>query len=279
MEILAVGSGATIQDQGRPGRAALGVGRSGAFDHDAAALANRLVGNDPTAAVIELVLGGLAVRVGAACTVALTGAPCPARTDRPVGWGASIALPAGAVLRLGAPRDGLRSWLAVRGGIAVEPILGSRSTDSLSGLGPPPLRPGDVLPIGPASAGLPPGIDWTAAPIRPSGVARIDAGPRLDWFEASAWSQLSERTWSVRPDSDRVGIRLDGAPLRRIRPGELPSEGLLPGAIQVPPDGRRIIVGPDGPVTGGYPVIAVVREEDLAVLAQLRPGDPLRLVG
>jgi allophanate hydrolase subunit 2 len=108
-------------------------------------------------------------------------------------------------------------------------------------------------------------------------VARVDPGPRLDWFEPGAWDRLRERGWLVRPDSDRVGIRLDGPPLRRRRRDELPSEGLVPGAIQVPPDGRPIVVGPDGPVTGGYPVIGVVREEDLGVLAQLRPGDPLRL--
>lgn len=279
LEILAIGAGATMQDQGRPGYAALGVGRSGAFDRPAAALANRLVGNDPSEAVIEVVLGGLALRAAAACTIALVGAVCEARAARPVDWGAPVALRAGEVLRLGSPRVGLRSWLAVRGGIAVEAVLGSRSADSLSGLGPAPLRAGDRLPIGPRPPGVAPGVDWTAPPVRDPALVRVDPGPRLDWLDPGAWRQLRSSAWTVRPDSDRIGLRLDGPPLARRRAEELPSEGMTPGAIQVPPDGRPIVVGPDGPVTGGYPVIGVVREEDLAVLAQLRPGDPLRLAG
>jgi len=268
IEILATGPLATVQDLGRPGLAALGVPRSGAFDREALRLANRLVGNRPDAAGVEVTLGGLALRTDAAVTVALAGAPCPG-----LDHGAAVTLPAGAALRLGTPTAGLRSYLAVRGGVATATVLGSRSTDTLSGLGPPALRPGDLLPVGTASgdvAGAVAPVDTRARPLR------VDPGPRADWFAGDVLAALAGARWTVRGDSDRVGVRLDGPPLRRARGGELPSEPTLPGAVQVPADGRPIVFGPDGPVTGGYPVVGVVR--DLAVLAQLRPGDPVRFV-
>jgi biotin-dependent carboxylase-like uncharacterized protein len=267
IEVLEAGPLATVQDLGRPGYAALGVARSGAFDRAALQLANRLVGNPEAAAGIEMTLGGLRFVAHAPVTVALAGAVCPGAPD----WGTAVTLPAGAEVRLGAPRDGLRSYLALRGGLAVPAVLGSRSTDLLSGLGPEPLRAGTRLPVGEPSGEM---VAALGSPQRMSGLLRIRFGPRDDWFTAEARRRLVRAEWTVRPDSDRIGVRLSGPSLDRVRTGELPSEPMLPGAVQVPPEGRPIIFGPDGPVTGGYPVIAVVA--DLGPVAQLRPGDTVR---
>jgi biotin-dependent carboxylase-like uncharacterized protein len=266
IEVLDAGPLSTVQDLGRRGHAALGVPVSGAFDRAALRLANRLVGNAENAAAIEVTLGGLRLRTDRAVTVALTGAECPG-----VAWGAAVSLPAGAVLELGRPASGLRSYLAVRGGVDGEPMLGSRSTDTLSGLGPAPLTAGTHLHIGRPTQP----VSGAFAPGRPAG-GRVPVlfGPRDDWFTAAARHTLLDTPWRVRAASDRVGVRLDGPALVRSRTGELPSEAVLPGAVQVPGDGRPIVFGPDAPVTGGYPVIAVVLEPDL--LAQLRPGDEVR---
>jgi biotin-dependent carboxylase-like uncharacterized protein len=273
LEVLDPGPSTAVQDLGRPGLAALGVPRSGAFDRAAAGLANRLVGNPPRAAVLEVTLGGLCLRLLQATTVAVTGATCPGLEPN-----APVTLPAGAVVRLGRPAAGLRSYLAVRGGIDVPEVLGSRSTDLLSGLGPSPLGAGDTIPIGrPDPATAPSGVP--AGPQRPPSPVVLAAvlGPRTDWFAPGAVEQLISAQWIVRPDSDRVGVRLHGPALTRRRVEELPSEPTIPGAVQVPPDGRPIVFGPDAPVTGGYPVIAVLTERALDLAAQLRPGDPVRL--
>lgn len=267
IEVITPGPLATVQDAGRTGYAALGVARSGAFDRSALRLANRLVGNPDDAAGIEATLGGLHLRVNRPVTIAFTGAVCPGAPD----WGVPVSLPAGADIRLGPPASGLRSYLAVRGGIAVEPVLGSRSTDTLSGLGPPPLRAGDRLPIGEPVDAL---VGASAAEPARRAVLRVRFGPRDDWFTGDARRLLLSTGWTVRPESDRIGIRLAGPALERARDDELASEPTLPGAIQVPPDGRPIVFGPDAPVTGGYPVIAVVTDLDPA--AQLRPGDVVR---
>jgi biotin-dependent carboxylase-like uncharacterized protein len=272
IEVVDPGPFATIQDAGRAGYAALGVPRGGAFDRAALGLANRLVGNRATAAVIELTLGGLTVVVHDAATIALTGAACEGNLD----WGAARSVPAGHTVRLGAPRSGLRSYLAVRGGIAATPVLGSRSTDTLSGLGPTPLRSGDRLTVGTDHAGPVSGAVAAAAAVAEC-VLRIVAGPRERWFVPGAPELLQQAEWTVRPDSNRIGVRLDGPRLDRANPAELPSEPTLPGALQVPPDGRPILLGPDAPVTGGYPVIAVVIDADLDLAGQLRPGDRVRL--
>jgi biotin-dependent carboxylase-like uncharacterized protein len=267
IEVVAPGPLATVQDLGRPGYGAVGVARAGAFDRAALRLANRLVGNPDDAAAIEVTLGGLAVRFSAPATVALTGAVCAGAPD----WGAALSLPAGAAFRLSAPERGLRSYLAVRGGILVPAVLGSRSTDMLSGIGPAPLTTGDKLAIGTGAAGI---VGANAAEPRAAATVPVRFGPRDDWFTPAARAALLAAAWTVRPESDRVGVRLDGPVLDRARAGELPSEPTLPGAIQVPPDGRPIVFGPDAPVTGGYPVIAVVT--DLDGMAQLRPGDAVR---
>jgi biotin-dependent carboxylase-like uncharacterized protein len=267
IEIVSPGPLATVQDLGRAGFAHLGVGRSGAFDRGALRLANRLVGNSPGAAAIEVTLGALSMRVVRAVTVAVTGADCPGGLD----WGAATTLPAGSLITLGVPGTGVRTYLAVRGGIDIAPVLGSRSTDTLSGLGRLPLRQGDVLPVGPEPPGR---VDGASAVRRvPNPSLRVVFGPRDDWFTAGGRAALTAARWTVSADSNRIGVRLDGPSLARVCIGELPSEPTLPGALQVPPDGRPILLGPDAPVTGGYPVIAVVRDDDFDAAAQLRPGD------
>ena len=277
LTVLASGPLTTVQDRGRPGWASIGVTRSGAADRQAAALANRLVGNDAAAAVLEVTVGGLQVRAGRTLLVAVSGAPAPVTVDgRAAPFDAPLTLRPGQVLGLGNPAVGLRSYLAVRGGIGVPPVLGSRSTDTLSGLGPAPLRPGDVLPVG-ALAADEPVVD--VAPVRaPSSrpVLRVLPGPRRDWLAPAAWTALTAEDWTVSPDSDRVGLRLAGPRLDRARTDELPSEGLVPGAVQVPPDGAPVLFLVDHPVTGGYPVLAVVTTDDLPAAAQLRPGDRVR---
>ncbi len=274
--VIAPGPQTLLQDLGRPGQAALGVSRSGAADRAAARLANRLVGNPVEAAVIETVLGGLVVVAEQPHWIVITGAARRVIVDgRDQGSHAPIRLARGARLEVPAPETGLRSYLAVRGGIAAEPVLGSRSHDTLAGLGPAPLAPDQRLPVG-APAEPWPGVDLAPPAVRP-GQLRIDPGPRRDWFTTAAWELLITTEWRVGTAVDRVGVRLDGPALPRSRTDELPSEGLIRGAIQVPADGHPLIFGPDHPVTGGYPVIAVVRDADLDASSQLRPGDPLHL--
>ena len=277
LTVLAPGPLATVQDLGRTGWSAIGVTRSGAADRAAHALANRLVGNDPGAATVEVTAGGLRVRAARTCLVAVTGAPAPVTVGgRPGPLSAPFPLRGGAELALGMPPAGLRSYVAVRGGVAARAVLGSRSTDTLSGLGPAPLRPGDELPVG-DSAAEEPVVD--VAPVaRPSArpVLGVLPGPRRDRLAADAWSLLTAADWTVCRDSDRVGLRLAGPVLRRATEDELPSEGLVPGAVQVPPGGAPVLFLADHPVTGGYPVLAVVRTADVDAAAQLRPGDRLR---
>ncbi|MBI5160761.1 MAG: biotin-dependent carboxyltransferase family protein [Micrococcales bacterium] len=275
LTVLEPGPLTLVQDRGRPGLARLGVGASGAFDRGAAALANRLVGNPAEAAVLEVLLGGVALRPWAPLWVAVTGARGPASVEP----NTATLLGPGQTLRLGPAEHGIRFVVAVRGGVDVDAVLGSRSRDTLAGLGPPPLRAGEVLPIGPEPAGRIPVIDAVPVGAPGDGELSVDVrrGPRLDRFAADAWEALTGTAWTVDARSDRTGIRLSGPPVRPTDRTELPSEGMVPGAIQVSPDGAPTILGPDAPVTGGYPVIAVVADRDLDLLAQVRPGQSIRL--
>ncbi|MDW8808835.1 biotin-dependent carboxyltransferase family protein [Streptomyces scabiei] len=277
--VVRAGALTTVQDRGRPGHAHLGVPRSGALDGPAAALVNRLVGNSPDAAVLETTLNGCSVRPRSIVTVAVGGAPCPVTVDgRPVAWGAPVRVPGGAVLDVGQARSGVRSYLAVSGGVGVEPVLGSRSTDLLSGLGPPPLTNGTVLPLG-HRAGPYPLVDVVPHPAPPRElVLRVTMGPRDDWFTDAALRTLTGRSYAVSSASNRIGLRTEGPTLERLREGELPSEGMVLGAVQVPPDGRPVVFLADHPTTGGYPVIAVVAPADLPAAAQATPGTPVRFV-
>lgn len=278
IEIVRPGPLATVQDLGRPGHAHLGVPRSGAADERALRLANRLVGNPEGAAGVELTLGGAALRFHARAWIAVTGAPVPFRIDgRPHGMNAPCYVPAGACVEFGTPSAGLRSYLAVRGGVAVDEVLGSRSTDLLSGLGPAPLAPGARLPVGPADGHADIHVDVAPGLVLPDvPVLRVLPGPRDDWFTEDALATLASTPYEVTADSNRVGVRLGGAPLPRARDGELGSEGMVTGAIQVPPSGLPIIFLTDHPTTGGYPVVGVLVSDDVPLAAQLRPGQRLR---
>lgn len=270
IEVLRSGPLAIAQDLGRRGYLELGVGRSGAADRSAHLLANRLVGNRSTAATIEITFGGLVFQLRRAATIALTGALCAG----PPAWNSALSLPSGTVVRLGPPAAGVRSYLAIRGGFAVPMVMGSRSTDTLSGLGPPALSASQLLPIGTDIVGQP--SDEAIIRGREDLPLRVVLGPRDGWFTKQARERLFDAEWAVLPASNRIGVRLDGTPLTRSNHGELATEATLPGAIQVPPDGRPIVLGPDAPVTGGYPVIGVLATADLARLGQLRPGRTVR---
>jgi biotin-dependent carboxylase-like uncharacterized protein len=278
LEVVAVGASALVQDLGRPGLGASGVGRSGAACRAALTLANRLVANSEGAAGVEVLLGGLAVRAGSLLTVALAGAAAPATVDgTPVGHHAVVLLRPGQVLRLGMPPTGLRTYLAVRGGVDVAPVLGSRSTDTLSGVGPAALAPGDVLPVGPEPRALPL-IDVAPVGPPPGGtvVLRAVLGPRAGFVADPR--ELTTIRWTASSRSDRVGMRLSGGRLRRADDAEVPSEGMVRGAIQVPPGGEPVVFLADHPVTGGYPVVATVCDADVDRAAQVRPGQEVRFV-
>lgn len=277
IEVLDAGPLTTVQDLGRPGRAALGVGQSGAADTGAMRLANRLVGNAEAAATLEVTFGGLQVRAHGGAWVAVTGAPCPMSVaGRQVAPYSVVWVPDGDVLRLGLPTTGLRSYLAVRGGIAVPHVIDSRSTDTLSAVGPAPLAAGDRLEIG-HEPRQPLTVDL--APVRPPEAGdvrlRVVLGPRDDWFTDAARRSLLGEPYEVTAESNRIGMRLGGTPLERARAEELPSEGMVCGALQVPPSGQPTLFLADHPVTGGYPVIAVVVAADIGLAAQARPGQRL----
>ncbi|WP_443065417.1 biotin-dependent carboxyltransferase family protein [Streptomyces sp. NBC_00536] len=279
--MVRAGALSTVQDLGRPGFAHLGVPHSGALDVPAHALANRLLGNPPGAATLETTLDGVALRALAPVTVAVTGAPCAVRAaGRPAAWGAPVRLAAGAVLEVGPALRGVRGYVAVRGGFAVEPVLGSRSTDLLSGLGPAVLTAGTVLPVGPPPGGPVCGADVLRLPAPPVElVLPVLLGPRDDWFTAASVAALGRARYRVSSAGNRIGLRTEGGPpLVRARGGELPSEGMVRGAVQVPPDGMPVVFLADHPVTGGYPVLGVVPVAALHLAAQARPGTPVRFV-
>jgi biotin-dependent carboxylase-like uncharacterized protein len=260
LEIVDTGWSTTIQDRGRPGLAHLGVPTAGAVDQPLAALVNRLVGNDEAAAVLETA-GGLVVRATGPVLVATSAELAPR------------ALRGGGELTIAVDSERTWSYLAVRGGIAVESVLGSRAHDTLSGIGPPPIEPGVRLRVGadPSTAVT---VDVAQQRTPPERV-RVWPGPRVDWFDADAMAHLTTAAWTVETVS-RVGLRLTGGTVRRLVDSELASEGLVAGAIQVPPDGQPVVMLADHPTTGGYPVIAVVDPEDLPALAQRRVGSTVR---
>lgn len=273
LTVLATGPLTTVQDGGRPGKAALGIGRSGAADRRAYGLANRLVGNDPGAAVLEVTMGGLSLRAEHRVTVVTTGARCSGTAPH----NAPYAVEADGRVALGAPAAGLRTYVAVRGGIDVAAVLGSRSTDTLADLGPGVVSSGDVLPIGDSVSAMP-GIDVAPVKEPENGevLLRLLPGPRLDWFDQDAWSDLTSHPFVVSSHSNRIGLQLEGFTSRRVRSGELPSEGLVRGAVQIPPSGAAVLFLADHPVTGGYPVVGYVDDDDVDLCAQLRPGQALR---
>jgi biotin-dependent carboxylase-like uncharacterized protein len=297
LTVTAPGPLTTVQDAGRPGWAHLGVPRSGALDLPALQRANTLVGNAPGAAALEVTLGGLTAVFDSDAVVALAGARCPLSIDGfRAAHATAVGVPAGAELRVATATAGVRGYLAIAGGIAMQPVLGSRSTDTLAGLGPSRLAAGDRLPTGGSAATHPEWLTWASdadldlagvwagsaarrvrePPIPAEPVLRAHPGPRADWFSPAALDTLYGSDWTVSAASDRVGARLKGRELARAIDEELPSEGMVAGALQVPPGSGPVLFLADHPVTGGYPVIAVVDPDDLWLAAQAPPGTTLR---
>ena len=268
IEVLEAGAMTSVQTAvGRPGWRHLGVPVGGAADAWSARLANRLVGNLDDAALIEVTLVGPALRFEAPTTIALTGADFDARIDGlPLPPFVGRPVRAGSMLQIGVG-EGARAYLAFSGGIRVQSVLGSMSTDLRSGFGGHDgraLRAGDRLAVGSASATA---RRWTGRTA--AGPIRIVRGPHHELMSADA---LVRASWVVGTEADRTGVRLDGQPLTgSVR--EVASMGLPIGAIQVPPDGRPIVMLADRPVTGGYPVPACVIRADIGRVAALRTGD------
>lgn len=271
----------TIQDLGRPGFADIGVTGSGALDRGALRQANRLVGNHTGAAGLETVLGGLELEAVGDQVLAITGACVPLEISattglrRRVPTAAPFALLSGECITLGAPTSGFRSYVAIRGGIDVPPVVGARATDVLSGIGPQLAAAATFLPT--AAAGSVVGFpEVPAATPEAATVLRFVPGPRADWFTEEATTGFPTQVWTVTPRSNRIGLHLAGPALEHAREDELVSEGTVSGAIQVPPSGLPVLFLADHPVTGGYPVIGVVVSADLDKAAQLAPGARIR---
>lgn len=268
----------TVQDLGRPGLASLGVPESGALDPQALKLANRLVGNPEDAPGLEVTFGGLCLTARRPVVLAVTGAPVSVTVDgAAAGLGCAVPVPAGSTVQLGSPRYGVRSYLALRGGVLADRVLGSASTDLLAGIGAP-LADGDDLDVGATPGTDVPVIDGVplSTPTGEDLVLRVVLGPRDDWFTDESVELLLDSEWTVESRSNRIGIRLTGPTLQQRRKRELPSEGTIAGSLQVPHNGQPTLFLADHPITGGYPVIAVVHTADLSRLAQARPDQTVR---
>jgi KipI family sensor histidine kinase inhibitor len=278
LTIVRPGLMTTVQDRGRWGRQHEGVPVSGAMDRAAMDGANRAVGNAPGAATLEVTLGGVDVRLEHAGALAVGGADLSATLDgQPLAAGVRVEHGAGSVVSFGARRQGARAYLALDGGVAVAPSLGSRATDLTSGLGGRRLRAGDRVPVGEERRGGPSGppASLTTARPLPSGGARVRVmpGPHSEWFPSEALERLCRTRYEVTPESNRMGYRLRGAePLPRDS-REMISDATVEGGLQVPPSGQPILLMADRQVTGGYPIIATVITADLPVVGQLAPGD------
>ncbi|HET6654232.1 MAG TPA: biotin-dependent carboxyltransferase family protein [Nocardioides sp.] len=276
LRVRAPGPLSVIEDLGRHGTSGIGVGRSGAADRASLRQANRAVANPEGAAAVEVTLGGLELEaVGGPALLCVTGAPCPVTVDgRDVGAYCVFPVPEGSVVRLGPATAGLRSYVAVRGGLDVPEVLGSRSHDVMAGLGPAPLREGDELPVGAAGTAYPV-VDSLPPPSFDGPVVlRAVRGPRDGWVKDPDLLVTTE--WTASDKTNRVGMRLLGAELEPVDARrQLPSEGAYRGAVQVPPSGEPVVFLADHPVTGGYPVVAVVVDEDVDRAAQVRPGQAL----
>jgi KipI family sensor histidine kinase inhibitor len=273
---------ALYQDLGRPGRADQGVVESGAVDRASLIEANLCVGNPRNAAGIEITFGGFALKADRPVTLAVTGAPVPlairiadGRT-LPAPLGRPLALDAGDELTLDFPPEGMRSYVALRGGFAVEPVLGSAATDTLAKVGPAVITSGDMLvPANEPAAAVDPFRPAHKKMPRAGDIVTLDVvlGPRTDWFTENGVATLLAQRWQVTAESSRVGMRLVGAePLERRDTRELPSEGAMRGAIQVPHSGQPVLLLADHPLTGGYPVIAVVARHHLDLAGQIPIG-------
>ena len=274
LKVLETGPQATFQDLGRTGYSGLGVSPSGAFDRGAARRANRMLGNDENSAVIEILFGGFEVVAENPVRIVFTGTDADVFVDkRRMRTNTVLDIQKGQTVRLEIG-TGLRAYLAISGGFAVEPVLGSVATDTLSGIGPDPITSGTSLPTNaknptaelPQTKHLP-----TQFVPKSHEVLDIVLGPRQDWFAETA--ELFNQTFQISSDSDRFGVNLIASrPLQRAYDGELASEGAMRGALQIPPSGHPVAFGADHPITGGYPVIGVLTSESVDKMAQLSPG-------
>lgn len=266
-----------FQDQGRPGQAGQGVSGSGALDMGALRRANRAVGNPPDAAALEITLGPVRLQADQPMLLALTGAAQARVGGHAIPRGAPFAVDAGDHIEIARPGAGMRSYLALRGGFQVAPVLGSAATDTLAHVGPKALTAGAIL----APAGRPAvAVQAEAEPALPQPgdvvVLPVVLGPRADWFSPAMIAHFLAQEWQVTPESSRVGIRLAGAPVTRGDARELPSEGTEAGAIQIPHSGQPVLFLADHPLTGGYPVIATLYPQALDLAGQIPPGARIR---
>lgn len=280
LTIIRAGISTSIQDGGRTGWRKYGISQGGVLDHPAMQTANMLVGNPPDSAVLEITLGQFCAEFQRDGWLALTGAGCHAELDgKPVWTGWRTAVKKGQRLTLSLPQRGMRSYLALDGGYVIDERLGSDSTDLKAGFGGfagRKLEEGDRLPLG----------EPTRHFHQPAGVRqllwgnRVRALPGPEYHEFSAESQEAfwRSAWRLNPQSNRMGYRLQGQALQREVSRDLLSHGLLPGVVQVPPNGQPIVLMADAQTTGGYPRIACVIEADLYHLAQLRLGEPIHFV-
>jgi KipI family sensor histidine kinase inhibitor len=288
LKVLASPMPALFQDLGRFGQTGQGVSSSGALDLGALKAANRIAGNPVDFACLEITLGGFSFEITGRAVLGITGAPCPilirdtsgrvqtAETYQP------ISLEPGDIVTLGQAPKGMRSYLAIRGGFAVKPVLGSASTDTLAIVGPDPVSAGTVLTIETETKGLMPvSLNEIPAFYHPASgetvILDVIMGPRSDWFTETGIASISQQLWTMTPQSNRVGIRLSGlVPLERKDKAELPSEGTATGAIQVPHSGQPVLFLADHPLTGGYPVIGTVAEYHLDLAGQIPVNAKIR---
>ncbi|MBT1446252.1 biotin-dependent carboxyltransferase family protein [Shewanella sp. JM162201] len=277
LEVIQAGIQTTVQDAGRIGVGHLGLPRSGALDSQAMLLANRLLGNDDNAPVLEFALGLSRLRFYRDAWIALTGADFNAQIDGKSAWcGWRTAIKSGQTLTLHGPKAGMRAYLAVDGGIQVPTFMGSASTDLTSGLGGVEgraLKSGDRLALGKEH-----NLKHPVGAMQRlwDNQIRVLAGPHFDWLANPA--QFAKSHWTLLPSSNRMGARLDGEPLSLHTPLEIGSRGVFPGVVQLPPSGKPIVLLNDAQTTGGYPIIATVIEADMWKLAQARPGQTLQFV-
>jgi len=282
VEVLEPGLLTTVQDAGRSGHRRVGVSGAGAMDAGAHAAANRAAGNPPGASALECAVAGPSLLFLAPVRFAVAGGDLGAVLERAdlgawtVPLGAGVLARPGNVLRFTGRRSGCRAYVALHGGIDVPAVLGSRATDLASAFGGfagRALAAGDRLGVLPATGeGRSPRESPPETPAAAVAV-RVVLGPQADHFDAEAVASFLAGPWRVGATSDRVGCRLEGEPLLHVGPAEILSDGMVPGSIQVPPDGRPIVMMADGPTTGGYPKIATVVTADLPLIAQLVPGE------
>ncbi len=278
LTILNPGLFSTFQDMGRPGYAHLGIPLSGVMDVTAAKLANQMVVNDPHQAVLELTYTGISLKSSEACTIAVCGAEFECFVnEQAVSQDKSIDLLPDDRFRMGRLKTGARAYLSVAGGYQLEKTLGSYSTLSLAGLGGyqgRALRKGDCINLSQAQLSPSKGkYDWQKVKDKSTHIVHARPGPEYDWFSPQSQQLAFSQSFKITEQSDRMGYRLHSEPTTPANKTTMLSTGLMPGSLQITPDGQSILAMRDAQTTGGYPRILVVNQQDLSVLAQAKPGD------